>query len=75
MIVIRRNCLDTIPYFYIKSAEDSVPVVEYLRCTLGRYELAPEEIVFIHGETMRPFTPDEFYTMGQLRATYKSKIA
>ncbi|ANZ50501.1 hypothetical protein STRATTON_76 [Erwinia phage vB_EamM_Stratton] len=73
MVVLRLPANNTLPYFFIKRSADNLPVQEYVRRVLSRYELNPEDVVFIHGDTMRPFNPDEFYTMGQLRETYKGK--
>ncbi len=74
MVILRLPADQSIPYFFIRRAPDDLPVQEYVRKILSRYELKPEDVVFIHGVSMRPFNPDEFYTMKQLRQSYQGKV-
>lgn len=73
VIFIRRPSTDTVPFAHRKAADGDTTVVEYVKTHLGAYGIAPEEVIIINGHTMLPFLPPPFYTMGQLRATFKDK--
>ncbi len=74
MIIIRRPVTDTVPYIQSKPASPSKKVKEWIVQRFEPYGIVADEIVIISGHTMTPLTPGDYYTMGQLRATYRNRV-
>lgn len=70
---IRRPPDSTVSFKQRKPAADNTPVVEWLEKYFGEYGISPDEVILINGHAMMPFKPNPYYTMGQLRASFKGK--